>query len=466
MRKNLWDLDSSVSDNSLGSIFEPWGAHPIGEAHKDIAQIYGVKRSFISTNGTTAANKLALYTLVNPEDKVLMERDCHVSILQALNEIGARPIWLLPPFDQELGINLATTPETIEQALRQHPDIKAVVLTSPKYFGVVGDIQRCVSVCHAHGVPILVDEAHGACFPFHPKLPTSATETKADLISQSTHKTTEAFSQGSILHINNESLTNRFLHALHGTATLSTSFSYPIMATVEEAVTMLEVRGEKRLAVALILAQSLREGVKVIPGIKTWGQEKACQPGFHELDPLRVTLDVTGLNLTGIEVEHLLQQGNGASRPVVAEMGDLRNVLFIVTYGNSTSDIKTVIGRLNRIAHTPRRARLRPVPAIPRTVPEQVLIPREAFWAVARGQTERVSIDQAIGQVSGESVAVYPPGNAILVHGEIVTADAVDYLRQAASFGAHLKGASDPRFETMRVIKDLRVCRKAKATIN
>jgi arginine decarboxylase len=453
LRFDPWLVDSSVSDGSLGSLFDPWGDHPIGRLHEKIARIYGVRRAFVSTNGTTTANKLALYTLLNPGDKVLVERDYHVSVLQTLNEIGAVPVWLLPQFDEELGVNLASTPEAIARELKRHPDIRAVVLTSPKYFGVVGDIRRCVAICHAHGVPVLVDEAHGACLIFHPALPTSATEAQADLVTQSTHKTTEAWSQGSVLLVNNEALCPRLLQVLHGTPAISTSFHYGIVASVEDAVSTLAREGELRLEAALRLADALRRGVREIPGLRTWGQEKAGRPGFRELDPLRVTVDVSGLGLTGLEVEARLQQNGARPRPVVAELGDLRQLLFIVTYGDSQRDVETALGHLKAVAASaPGHPRGRPFPRVPRTLPEQVMPPREAFWAVARGRTRRVPVKQAIGEVSGECVAVYPPGNAILVHGEVVTEEAVDYLREVALLGAHLKGASDRLFEHMDII--------------
>lgn len=447
-----WGLDNSVSDNSLGSLHMPWNDHAIGWIHAQIARYYGVKRAFISTNGTTTLNKLALYTLLNPGGKVLVERDCHISMIQTITEIGAIPVWLVPAFDLDLGINLASTPEAIEEHLDRDPDIQAVVLTSPKYFGVVGDIRGCVAACQAHGVPVLVDEAHGACLAFHPNLPDSATAAGADLVTQSTHKTTEAWSQGSVLLINNEALCRPFLDALHGTPAISTSFSFGIIASVQEAVDGLKFRGKRRLNAALLLAEELRQGANLIPGIRSWGAEQAGRPGFRELDPLRVTIDVSGLGLTGIAVESRLQRGADGLRPVVAELGDLRNVLFLVTFGNTHEDVATVLRHLRRLSA--RRSGQAPTaPAIPNGLPRQVMSPRDAFWAVMAGKTRRVPITEAIGRVSAETVAVYPPGNALLVQGEMVEAETVAYLHHVASLGAHLKGATDPAFNSMRIIE-------------
>lgn len=451
MDSDPWLLDNSVSDNALGSLFTPWDDHVIGWIHAQIARYYGVKRAFISTNGTTTLNKLALFTLLKPGAKVLVERDCHISVLQTIAEIGAIPVWLVPAFDPDLGINLASTPEAIAHHLESDPEIEAVVLTSPKYYGVVGDLRGCVAACHAHGVPVLVDEAHGACLAFHSSLPESATAAGADLVTQSTHKTTEAWSQGSLLLINNESLCPRFLDALHGTPAVSTSFHYGIVASVEEAINGLRFRGKQRLNAALRLAAELRQGASLVPGIKSWGAEQAGRPGFRELDPLRVTIDVSGLGLTGIAVESRLQRGADGPRPVVAELGDIRNVLFLVTFGNTQVDVATVLRHL-RILSARRSGHAPAAPAIPNGLPRQAISPREAFWAVMDGKTRHVPIANAVGRISGETVAVYPPGNALLVQGEVVEAEVVEYLRHVANLGAHLKGATDPAFNSMRII--------------
>jgi lysine decarboxylase len=267
----------------------------------------------------------------------------------------------------------------------------------------------------------LVDEAHGACFIFHPTLPISASQVGADLVTQSTHKTTEAASQGSVILINNAALSPRFLHSLHGTPAVSTPFHYEIIASVEEAISNLARDGERRLSAALELAASLRDGIRAIPGLRTWGADAAGRPGFRELDPLRVTVNVSDLGLTGLEVEACMQREGTGLRPVVAELGDVQNLLLIVTYGNCAADVETVLTHLKAIANcAPGRPRGTPRPPVPRTLAEQVLPPREAFWAVMQGQTRRVPVQEAIGEVAG--------------------------------LGAHLKGASDPAFGTMEVI--------------
>ena len=451
--RNPWFTDSSISDMNLGSLFDPWGDHLLGATHAQVAEILDVPRAFICPGGTTVANKLALYTLIGPGDVVLVERDCHVSILQTITEIGAIPIWFTPPFDSELGVNLATPPQRLAAVLEHHPQAKAVVLTSPKYFGIGEDLRACVALCQEHELPLLVDEAHGAFLRFYPPAndtPTSAIAAGASLITQSIHKSTEALSQGSVLLFNDERLCSRFLHVLNGTPAVSTSFNYGIIASVEEALVNLAGHGDERLFAAHQLATRLRAGLGGIKGLSSWGTAQAGREGFRALDPLRVTVDVSGLGLSGIDVETRLQE---CQPPIIAELGDLRNVLFLVTYGNTHQDIDTLVAHLARLAsRVSERSATSPQVAIPQSLPEAVLTPRQAFWAVAdgarNGAVRRVPVEQAIGQVSGETIAVYPPGNALLVQGETVTREALDYLRKMAELGATLKGATDPRLKT------------------
>ena len=186
----------------------------------------------------------------------------------------------------------------------------------------------------------MVDEAHGALFKFHPVLPTSAVEAGADLVTQSTHKTTEALSQGSVILVGNPDLREAVLDAINSVPAISTSFSYPILASVEEAVANLDEFGWRRIEYALDLAECFRAEIQPLaPAYRTWGAEQAGGPGFKELNPLCVTVDVKGTGLTGFEVNKLLQSDEKGSLRVVAEMADLQNVLFLVSYGNKRSDI-------------------------------------------------------------------------------------------------------------------------------
>lgn len=448
--REAWLWDSSVSDPALGSLFRPWEDSPVGHVNARIAELSGARRAFAAPCGTTGLNKLAAFTLVNPGDVVLVERDSHGSLVHALNEVGAHVYWLEPPYDPELAIALPPSPEQLERVLAGRDDFKAVFLTAPKYFGPRGNLRDLVEVCHRHGLKVLVDEAHGDGFGFHPALPISAAALGADIVTQSTHKWSEALSQGSILLLNDEELSERFLFVLNNTTTISTSFNLLIVASIEEALEHNACWGRERFDRALGLVARLRTGISGIAGLSTLDLEG--YPGAGEVNPLRVAVDVSGIGLTGFEIEELLQASGGHLPPVVAELGSARHVLFLVNYGHTAEDIDLVVDRLSTIADAaPGSNRVLSLPSPPLRGLNW-LPPFQAFWEVARGQTSTLPVEQAEGKVSAECIACYPPGSPVLVYGEVVTISTIRYLQQLRSFGAHLKGASDPDFRTMRVI--------------
>lgn len=475
--RGVFDLDQSISVDELGSLFAPWfdtqperwategqevpHATVVQEVHQQIAEIYKVDNAFVSTGGTTVANKLALFTLLTEGERVLVERDCHISVIQAINEIGADPIWLTPIYDEKLGINRALTEDQVRQALGnpENDGIRAAVFTSPKYYGVCGPIAACVRMCHAKRIPVLVDEAHGDCLPFHPSLlPTSATssEVAADIVTNSTHKATQALAQGSILLINGrrlqhtDKLRERFLHALQNTPAVSTSFSFPILLSVQAALIQLALGGEGALSRAIDRANRLRAAIKEIDGLTTWDANdlKLPQPGFLQLNPLRVTVDVSGIGLTGFEAVELMQSDEHCTRvglePFVAELADLKNVLILVRIGTSDADIKLIAAHFQHLAAKKQRKREIRTPVL--ELPRKVMLPRAAFWAVARGQAEWTPVKQARGKVAGQTIGVYPPGNTIIVHGERLEQDILDYLQTLAEHHAHFKGTSKRNF--------------------
>ncbi len=445
------DADVSISDASIGSVFDPWGDCPIGEAHARLAEMRGVYRVLATSHGTTMSNKIALVSLVADGDAVLVERDCHGSILKTLVEIGARPVWLLPRFDTSLGIYLCAEAAEIERALRTDPEIRAVVVTSPKYYGHVGDIAAVVQAVHRNGLPILADSAHGACLPFHPALPIGAAEAGADLVTESTHKTTGAFSQSSVLLINNVGLEGRILQTLNGVVAGSTSFSVPILLSGFQAADRLAAEGTTVISRTIDLAQNLRRALEEIQGICTWRPEVIGRSGIKQIDPTRVVVDVSALGISGWEVDDLLQDEFG----IIPEMGSLRHVLFLVQFEHTMADVEKAVAAFREIAR--RRvptARSLKMLDVPESLPRQVLLPRHAFYAGWHGRTERLAVRNVVGRVSAETLSVYPPGSPLIVSGEVLSQQIVDYLQVAVRCGATLKGATDPSFATMTVITD------------
>ena len=451
---DILGLDTSVSDANVGSMFDPWGDHPLGWANDRVARIYNVEKAFISSSGTTVSNYISICAQVSPSEQVILERDTHGSGLNSLTKVGAHPVWIRPEFDQSLGVTRGATVPGIREALTRAPDAKVAILTSPKYYGLVGDLKQTIAELHRHGLKVIVDQAHGGCFPFHEALPTPAAEAGADIVTISIHKTTEAHSQGSLVLINNSDpgLLEAFLDEVNCSPAISTSPHFGILASVELAVVNLMRYGQDNISTALELADDFRNQIReMAPTNKTWEVEQTGRPGIAQLDPTRVTVDVASTGLTGIEVERILQDERPGLPPVIAELGDLRNVLFLVSWGNDWSEVDIAVTHLQHIALKSKGPR-QPALPIPLTdLPPQVTSPYEAWLAVRSGHFRVVEGRRAIGQVSAETVAVYPPGWPVIVQGERITRDVFDYLSETVSRGAHLKGASN-NFKTVKVM--------------
>ncbi len=436
--------DHSMSVLELGSLFAYNPETALGRTQDYLAGVYGVKFVWPSTNGTSILNIMALMSCTHPGDSVLLQRDSHVSVYSAIVHHDLEPVYLKPNYATDLGLPLGVTPQDLEAALNEHPGIKAVFLTYPNYYGVATDLEACARLLHQRGIRLIVDSAHGAHYRFHPDLPLSAEQTSTALITQSQHKTCSTLSQGSLALFNEESLIQPFYEWANLGGFVSTSFSFIILQALVLGVLQLEKQGRTLLQNALEAAYWAREQVNQIPGLKTFGLE-AVRPGFSTLDPLRVTVDVSGLGLSGFEVcERLMREFN-----IYPELATFQNVLLMFTLVDDLRVVRRVVQALRRIAADTRGHFQQPRLELP-PLPAMHLWPRAALHHRPR---RILPLHQAIGQVSAETISAYPPGSAIIVGGEEVTAEVVEFLQAVKKLGGSLKGASDPQFGHIQVLE-------------
>ena len=320
--------------------------------------------------------------------------------------------------------------------------VDCVFLTSPNYFGIVGDIAGIIERAHARAIPVVVDAAHAPHFHFCTALPAGAEDLGADLVAQSTHKVATALSQGSLLLLNNPVFIDALYEHVNELGFVSTSFSYPILASLELGVHQLVEEGEDIWRRTVERAERFRRDLHVLSNITCFGRERVSSPGFHDLDSTRITLDVSRTGLTGFDVERQLNQrmdlsrnGNLATPAVSLDAWDDR-------------------GRSRAVVRQPRPDRPRRSHATPRSfplpppVPPMAVIPRTAKYS----EKHAVPLRDAVGRVSGETISAYPPGAPVIAAGEIVSLDGVEYLRCLKHSGAALRGAADEHFETLRVL--------------
>ncbi|MGL6064348.1 MAG: aminotransferase class I/II-fold pyridoxal phosphate-dependent enzyme [Fusobacteriaceae bacterium] len=440
----IFDIDVTIF-KMVDGLHQPKSC--IKEAQELLADAYGVKKSFFAVNGTSGAIQTMIMTVVKSGEKILVPRNVHKSVSAGIILSGADPVYMNPEIDENLGIAHGVKPQTVETMLKQHPDIKAVLLINPTYYGIATDLKKIADIVHSYDIPLIVDEAHGPHLHFHDDLPISAIEAGADMCAQSTHKILGALTQMSVLHVNSDrievSRVQQILSLLH-----TTSPSYPLMASLDCARRQMAMEGKDILDKVIKLANYARNEINRIPGFHSFGNEIIGKEGIFSFDPTKLTVTAKQIGITGFELETLLIDDYN----IQVELSDFYNVLGLVTLGDTEESIEILLTALKNISlrfygkeQKINRELLR-IPAIP----ELVQIPREAFYS----DKNTVLFEDSEGKISGEMIMAYPPGIPIIVPGERITRETIDYIRDLKNAKLHIQGMEDPDLVNINVIEE------------
>ncbi len=427
----------------LDNLFAPSGV--IAEAQVLAAQAFGAEQTWFLTNGSTAGILAAILATCGPGDAILLPRTVHCSVVSGLILSGARPVFVAPAYDALSGLVGGLAAADVAQVLEQHADIRAVMLVAPSYEGICGETGAIAHLCHGRGIPLLVDEAHGPHFGFHSDLPPRALSLGADLAVQSTHKVLSALTQAAMVHVRGE-LVDRDRLSQSLALVQSTSPNYLLLASLDLTRRQMATQGEQLMAQTLTLAWEARQRLSLLPGLWVVSLPDDL-PGFTALDLTRLTVDVRGLGLSGFEADEWLCHHHG----VIAELPSLTQLTFILSLGNRSADIDRLVSGLIELCEMAEgRNRIAPVklPQFDDGVPEVACTPRQAFYA----KQKVMGIEQAIGHAAAETVCPYPPGIPVLLPGEVVTVEAVAYLRQIQAQGGVISGCADETLATLRVL--------------
>jgi arginine/lysine/ornithine decarboxylase len=422
----------------LDNLFAPNGI--IAEAQTLAAEAWGSDRTFFLTNGSTAGVIASILAVCNPGDSVLVPRNVHRSVISGLILSGANPVFMMPEYDEQLGIAHGVTVDTIANHLASNPKIKAVLIVNPTYYGVCSDVVTIANLTHQYDLPLIVDEAHGAHFQFHSALPTAALSAGADIVIQSTHKTLSALTQASMLHMKGDRVSaDRLAKSLQ--LVQSTSPSYLLLASLDTARMQMVTQGEILLGEAIDRVQRVRSEINNITNITTL--EFTHRPGFHELDPLRITVLISGID--GFTADEILHEELG----ITCELPGLQSLTFISTHGTIDADCDRLLTGLQELSDRilePHNNSFNY--ELFTEIPTIVLSPRDAFFA----KSKLVTVSDAIGLISADLICPYPPGIPIVMPGEQITENAIVYLQQIVAAGGVLTGCSDGDLQIMRVI--------------
>lgn len=428
----------------------------IKEAQELAAEAYGADHTFFLINGSTSGNQCMMMAAVNAGDKIAVPRNSHKSMLGGLVMSGAEPVYMQPEVDREMRMDHCVTPETVARTLAQHPDLAAVYLVTPTYYGVAADLASIELIVHAAGKPLLVDEAWGPHFHFHPALPLSATSAGVDLCINSTHKMLSSFSQCAMLHhIGKRIDLGRLMAVLK--MFLSTSPNLPMVASMDVARKQMATEGEALLSGAIELAQETRARLNRIPGVYCFGEELRGRNGVFDLDPTKITVSAKDLGYTGYEMSAILRRRHN----IQVELADLFNVVALFTIGTKRSAAERFIAAFEEMARDDREIDIlapsgileqrlkRGTFALP-PVPPMRMLPRAAFLA----PTETVKFRESAGRICAETLTPYPPGIPVIAPGEELTREIIDYLRLELKAGVRIQGPFDDELRTIRVVKE------------
>ncbi|EPZ52813.1 aminotransferase class I/II-fold pyridoxal phosphate-dependent enzyme [Alicyclobacillus acidoterrestris] len=426
----------------LDDLHHPTG--PIKAAQELAASAFRADSTFFSVQGTSSAIVAMIMSAVKPGDKILVPRNIHKSVLTALIITGAHPIFLHPKLDETFGIAHGLSVESIKDALTQHSDIRAVLVTNPTYFGVACDLKRIVEISHAFGVPVLVDEAHGTHTYFHDSLPLSAMAAGADIAATSVHKLGGSLVGASILNVRSGIIDPLHVQVIMSMLT-TTSTSYLMLASLDAARQDLVLHGRERFERAIQMANRIRDEINGIPGLRCLDKRVLQDSATYQIDATKLTISVKDLGIRGYDVELMLRKEFN----IEVELSDLYNILCIFTGSETENDMAQLVRGLRFIAEgfskysrTPEvSVKLPPLPVLQIT-------PREAFYA----KTKRVRLSEAVGETIAETIMVYPPGIPILLPGEMVTQEAIDFTEENLRAGLPVQGTDDPEIQYVKVV--------------
>ena len=427
--------------SELDDIHEP--ETYIKEAQDLAAQTYGSDACFWAVNGTSQAIHAMLMTALRPGEKVLLPRNAHRSVAGGLILGGIEATFMQPDYCEAFGINFQVQPQDVEAALEKDASIKAVLLTSPNYYGVAADVEAIAKICHARNVVLLVDEAHGPHLGFSELLPKSALQCGADACAQSTHKILGAMTQCSMLHVQGQRLSVERAADVMSVLT-TTSPNYLLMASLDAARAQLQVRGKEMAEAAVRVANKLREVCNKYAGLKLL-TEADC--GGLKLDTTKVTVNFAEWGYTGIEAGDLFRKEG-----IAVELVDAQNVLFLVTYADVTEDYQEALAKIDAVlknmeANKRDRAMAPEAQDVPSTTMAMPL--REVFY----GEKEALLLEESVGKICGEQVSFYPPGIPVLLPGEVITKEIIAYCKMMKDLGLPVSGPADGSLKTIRVVK-------------
>ena len=419
--------------------------HPVSVIHEAellAADAFGASHAFLMVGGTTSAVQSMVLSVCKRGDKIILPRNVHRSVINALVLCGAIPVYVNPEVNCHLGISLGMQRGQVAKAISENPDAVAVLVNNPTYYGICSDLRAIVKMAHEAGMYCLADEAHGTHFYFGEDMPVSAMEAGADMAAVSMHKSGGSLTQSSLL------LTGLNINPGHVrqiiNLTQTTSGSYLLMSSLDISRRNLALRGKEVFAGVVDMADYARKEINAVGGYYAFGSELINGNSVFDFDPTKLSVHTRDIGLAGIEVYDILRD----EYDIQIEFGDIGNILAYLSIGDRMSDLERLVSALAEIR---RRYQTDSSGLLSQEYisPEVVTSPQEAFYSGKRS----IPLEESIGCVCSEFVMCYPPGIPILAPGERITKEILDYIQYAKIKGCSMTGPEDPEIMNINVLE-------------
>ena len=419
--------------------------HPVSVIHEAevlAAEAFGAAHTFLMVGGTTSAVQSMVLSTCKRGDKIILPRNVHRSVINALVLCGAIPVYVNPEVDRRLGISLGMQREQVAKAITENPDAVAVLVNNPTYYGICSDLRAIVKMAHEAGMYCLADEAHGTHFYFGEDMPVSAMAAGADMAAVSMHKSGGSLTQSSLLLVGSRMNVGHVRQIINLTQT--TSGSYLLMSSLDISRRNLALRGKEVFAKVVSMAEYAREEINAIGGYYAFGKELINGNSVFDFDPTKLSVHTRDIGLAGIEVYDILRD----EYDIQIEFGDIGNILAYLSIGDRRQELERLVSALAEIRRRYQKDS-NGLLSQEYIAPEVVLSPQEAFYA----EKKSLPLKESAGCVCSEFVMCYPPGIPILAPGERITKEILDYIAYAKVKGCSMTGPEDPQIEHLNVLQ-------------
>ena len=421
--------------------------HPVSvikEAEELAAQAFGAENAFFMVNGTTSAVQSMVLAACKKGEKIILPRNVHRSVINALVLSGAEPVYVNPEMNHKLGIALGMSVAQVEKAILENPSAKAVLVNNPTYYGVCSNLRAITELAHRHNMLVLADEAHGTHFYFGENMPPAAMRAGADMASVSMHKSGGSLTQSSLL-LTGKNVNPGYVSQIIN-LTQTTSASYLLLSSLDISRRNLALRGEESFGKVVDMAEYARSEINSIGGYSAYGKELVNGNSVFDYDVTKLAVYTRDIGLAGIEVYDLLRD----EYDIQIEFGDISNILAYISIGDRIQDIERLVGALADIERLYKKDSTGLLSG-EYISPKVVMSPQKAFYS------DKISlpVEKSSGRVCAEFVMCYPPGIPILAPGEMITDDIVEYIMYAKEKGCSMQGTEDPAVEHLMVLANI-----------